>query len=106
MYLDRCCITDILDKPGLVQITGFCPDCGEPWFLVALKENVEKLAAGEEIQKVFPNMTFNCMILLLEGLCNVCWEKASEKVANKILESNEASNTVRGSVPDNKGSQS
>ena len=72
MYLNKCLIVELLDKPGLVQITGSCQRCGEPWFLVSTKKNIDRVAAGEAIEKVFPNMLMKTRVLLVEGLCDVC----------------------------------
>ena len=94
MYLDKCCIVELLDKPGLVQITGPCQHCGESWALVALKENLERLVDGRDIQKVFPNMLLKTRVLLVEGLCSVCQEASK------------TSDPIRGSVSDNKETQS
>ena len=78
MYLDKCVITELLDKPGLVRVDGACPKCGEPWKLTLVKQNIERFAKGEKAHNVFPMLWDQDIAHLINGLCNECFDKTTD----------------------------
>ena len=76
-YIENCCITELFNKPGLVQIDGCCPDCGCHWNLVVTQTNLVRWINGELIQKVWPNLPSSNLELLISGLCNECFTRTA-----------------------------
>ena len=84
MYIQNCCITEIFDKPGLVQIDGACPKCGKHWKLCLTQKNLEDYIGGKLVQEAFPAMNADDMELLISGTCKECWDDLSRKESNGV----------------------
>lgn len=80
MYVQNCVVTEIFDKPGLVQIDGLCPVCKEPWKLCLTQINLVKYMNGEKVQKCFPGLNDSDRELLVSGICKECYDEISDGV--------------------------
>jgi len=73
-------ITELFDKPGLVQIDGVCPKCREPWKLCLTQTNLVRFMNGEPIQKCFPGLSADDRELLVSGTCKECWDEGFNSI--------------------------
>jgi hypothetical protein len=74
MNVQNCAITDLFDKPGLVQIDGVCTECGERWKLCVTKKGLQRYLNGEPIEKVFLALSVSDKHLLEKGAHSDCFQ--------------------------------
>jgi hypothetical protein len=70
MYVKDCCITELFDKPGLVQIDGLCLKCGGPVQITIVQKTLETVIETHSFEGTAindQNQTF-----LRDGVCCEC----------------------------------
>jgi hypothetical protein len=78
-FLENCVVTNLSDKPGLLQITGVCPRCSKLWKLCISEQSTERWKSGELLQDVLPNLSDDKREQLINGICNGCFNELSKE---------------------------
>ena len=74
-YLSKCCLIELFDKPGLIQINGLCSQCGEKWTQTITKNSVNNILEGNSVHKVLSNLPERDRNTLINGVCVLCQAK-------------------------------
>ena len=78
MYLSECCITELFDKPGLVQVTGVCSVCCQQVMMTIVQKTLESCVERGSFEGTAIND--QNQEFLKNGICCECQSKETDAV--------------------------